>query len=170
MINILINWIIPANLLPWFLQLVYSSDIRTENSVSWKIIRLQLADVTQKVWAFLVWTSVVCRFRFQPSGVVKWILISLECVPIAECFLMLPGNLTILTVFGELVFQVMLQAYASKKHFSLFGEGQQGREQKQTLSKRSKSFIHYSLSIYSALIKYPLCASCLLAWSLTDGT
>lgn len=131
------NWIIPANLTLWFLQLVDSSDIKTETSVSWKIIRLQLADTTQKVWALLVWTSVVCPFHFQPSGVIKWILIAL-----AEGVLMLPGNPTILTVLGELMFQVMLQAYASKKHFSLFWEGQQGREQKQTLSKRSKSFIH----------------------------
>ena len=131
------NWIIPANLTPWFLKHVDSSDIKTENSVSWKIIRLQLADTTQKVWTLLVWTSVVCPFHFQPSGVIKWILIAL-----AEGVLMLPGNPTILTVLGELMFQVMLQAYASKKHFSLFGEGQQGREQKQTLSKRSKSFIH----------------------------
>ena len=79
--------------------------------------------------------SAIKKNTFE-SVLMKWI------IALAEGVLMLPGNPTILTVLGELMFQVMLQAYASKKHFSLFGEGQQGREQKQTLSKTSKSFIH----------------------------
>lgn len=48
---------------------------------------------------------------------------------------------------------------------SVFWEGQQGREQKQTLSKKVK-VIHSFIIPYlfnSALIKYPLHASCLLA-------
>ena len=173
------NWIIPANLTPWFLQLVDSSDIKTENSVSWKIIRLQLADTTRKVWALLVcdssvacpfhfqplvWTWVVCPFHFRPSGVIEWILIALGCVPIAECVLVLPGNPTILTVLGGPRFQVMRQAYASTKQFSLFGKDHRVESKNRHWAKgQSHSFIHYSISIYSALIKYPLRASCLLA-------
>lgn len=68
---------------------------------------------------------------------------------------MLPGDATILAALGEEL-NIRFRGTAPQSLFVVAGlEGQQGGEQKQTLSKRSESRTHPSSSIYSAFIKQP---------------
>lgn len=110
-----------------------------------------------------MWTSVVCPFHFNPQELLSEFSLLLNVSQLQNVSSCSQVTL-ILTVLGEPMFRLCFKLMLQQKQFSLFGKENRVEEQKQTLSKgQSQSFIHYSISIYSALIKYPLHASCLLA-------